>query len=518
MKAKINRILNYMKNNIYASIFVGVMAIIYIVMMFTNKPWYDELYTYYSFISRGPIYAAIHWPVPNNHVGYSVISACLNIFGNPYISLRGISCIAAIANLVLIYRLGTFLMKKCYAFVAMAIYAGANIVHMLSIQGRGYTLATTCYLIAVISGYKICIDGRKKKNYVTFIIALIAGLYILPSSVYWVVPICISNGSFLLLKKQFKILVNLFISAMIAALATICLYMTIWLAIGANLLCKDSTTAFYGLHQIKVILKAPVQSAMAGINYMLATPYIQSIDKRTAIMGMPAYFEEFFSQCYSHCGISLVIIMVFMMAYYSFYTVIQFRYNKKGLWAGQYFDGALIITLAMLLIQSVHPYKRVLSFIMVPIALGLVYVYSKWVNYSGFSEKLIKRIEYGTMILITLIVAFKMTTYDYRRPLADRENNIEEALKGVDVKGIDSIFYTDDYQKYVLKFYHNQEPTELPIEEAGYVIICREILETSYSENVWPVLMPNNMPFLKYVDDNFEDINSTDHYVVYCRK
>ena len=62
------------------------MAIYYGWRMFALDPWYDELYTYYSFISKGPVYAAIHWPVPNNHVMYSVLSAFLNIFGNPYIS------------------------------------------------------------------------------------------------------------------------------------------------------------------------------------------------------------------------------------------------------------------------------------------------------------------------------------------------------------------------------------------------------------------------------------------------
>ena len=58
------------------------MAIYYGWRMFALDPWYDELYTYYSFLSKGPVYAAIHWPVPNNHVMYSVLSAFFNIFGN----------------------------------------------------------------------------------------------------------------------------------------------------------------------------------------------------------------------------------------------------------------------------------------------------------------------------------------------------------------------------------------------------------------------------------------------------
>ena len=81
------------------------MALYYGWRMFALIPWYDELYTYYCFISKGPLYAAVHWPLPNNHVGYSVLSACLNVLGNPYIGLRGISYLCALANLYLLYKI-----------------------------------------------------------------------------------------------------------------------------------------------------------------------------------------------------------------------------------------------------------------------------------------------------------------------------------------------------------------------------------------------------------------------------
>lgn len=55
-----------LKDNLYIELVALVYAAIYLYRMFTNFPWYDELYTYYSFISKGPIYAAIHWPLPNN--------------------------------------------------------------------------------------------------------------------------------------------------------------------------------------------------------------------------------------------------------------------------------------------------------------------------------------------------------------------------------------------------------------------------------------------------------------------
>ena len=97
------------KETIIFILFFLFMAGYYAWRMFALTPWYDELYTYYYFISRGPVYAAIHWPLPNNHIGYSVLSACLGIFGNPAVALRGISYLSSLGSLILLYVIG----RKC---------------------------------------------------------------------------------------------------------------------------------------------------------------------------------------------------------------------------------------------------------------------------------------------------------------------------------------------------------------------------------------------------------------------
>ena len=87
-------------------VFLNAMAIYYGWRMFALTLWYHELYTYYYFISRGPVYAAIHWPLPNNHVGYSVLSGFLNLFGNSAISLRGISWISSLVSIGILFAIG----------------------------------------------------------------------------------------------------------------------------------------------------------------------------------------------------------------------------------------------------------------------------------------------------------------------------------------------------------------------------------------------------------------------------
>ena len=206
------------KEHIVAILLITFMGILYIYNMFANKPWYDELYTYYYFVSRGPVYAAIHWPVPNNHVGYSVLSAFLDFFGNPYLGLRGLSCIAAICNLILIYRLCLNFMNKWFSITATALYAGTFLAFRLAFQGRGYTLATTCLLVAIYAVYKIAIGQCLLRNYVFFAAALTLGLYIVPSSIYWVVPVCVTGGLYLLVQKRYRDLWHLIFSGIMDSL------------------------------------------------------------------------------------------------------------------------------------------------------------------------------------------------------------------------------------------------------------------------------------------------------------
>ena len=122
---------------IFVLLFV-FMAVYYGWRMFALTPWYDELYTYFYFISRGPVYAAIHWPLPNNHIGYSVLSACLNLFGNSYIALRGISYLSSLGSLLLLFAISRKCFERWFSLIPVFLYAGMRLVNQLSVQGRGY--------------------------------------------------------------------------------------------------------------------------------------------------------------------------------------------------------------------------------------------------------------------------------------------------------------------------------------------------------------------------------------------
>ncbi len=508
---------DYIKEHIACILLITFMGIIYIYNMFANKPWYDELYTYYYFISRGPIYAAIHWPVPNNHVGYSVLSAFLDFFGNPYIGLRGVSCIAAICNLILIYRLCLNFMNKWFSTTATALYAGAFLVFRLAFQGRGYTLATTCLLVAILAVYKVSIGQCFMRNYVLFAAALTLGLYIVPSSIYWVVPVCVTGGLYLLVQKRFKDLWHLVFSGIIAAIATTFLYLLIWLAIGANLLSKNPESMFYGISQVRIILKAPFAAAKTGIDYMLATPYIQSIDRLTCIKTMPDYFISLFGNYYDRCGLLLFILLIIVAVISIVMTIINIR-SRQGFFLHLFISCGLVIVPLMLMVQSVHPYLRVLSFWAVFLFIGIVY--SLYVFVLKLTQEKAQNILSLALAFASIIVtAASCLSSFYKSPLATRENEIAMALAELDdPHAIDNIFYTDDFQKYVIKFYYDYAPNEVyTLEGADYVITGPEFTDPGNEIPEWPVLYGYSPEMISYVKDNMKEIASTDTYTIYCK-
>ncbi len=512
------KLIKAIKKNIVAIVFIGIMSVIYIYTMFNNKPWYDELYTYYYFISRGPIYAAIHWPVPNNHVGYSVLSAIFDLFGNQYIGLRGVSCIAAILNLVLLYRFSRRFMNRFFATGVIALYAGSYLTFRLSVQGRGYTLAITCYLVTMIEIYNICTEVHKKRNYVILGLAMMYGMYILPSSVYWVIPSCITGGLYLLVKKNYDRLRNLIICALGAAGGTFLLYTVIWLAIGANLMSKDAESIFYGVDQALVVLRDPLGSFTTGIKYMLATPYIQSIDRTECIRTMYVYLKELFDNFYNYSGISIFILTVIIFVWNICQALRQLYYKRNRFMASIFVTTNLIMVPVMLMIQSVHPYKRVLSFYFIPIAFGVMHMLNNFCD-EYLSDSFKRNFGTAAMCVSVILALYCVNSEYYREPLADRENVIEDVLAKVDTSGIDKIHYTDDYQKYVLKFYHDVMPEECEeLSDANYVMIGPELRDNKYNEPVWPVLYSYHMARLNYIEDKMTEIASNDSYTIYARQ
>ena len=107
-----------------------------------------------------------------------------------------------------------------------------------------------------------------------------------------------------------------------------------------------------------------------------------------------------------------------------------------------------------------------------------------------------------------MVAVFTFTWYRPSRiQLADRENDIADVLKVMDgdPHEISSIYYTDDFQRFVLKFYYDIEPEEASFEEAEYVILSNAFLENT-EQSDWPMLIYHDSFDSDYLMENFKEV------------
>ncbi len=293
------------------------------------------------------------------------------------------------------------------------------------------------------------------------------------------------------------------------------LYALIWLAIGANLISKDPEGMYFGVHQARIVLAAPFKSLKTGMDYMFATPYIQSIKRSECIRTMPGYLKGLFDNYYSFGGITIFMTAVCLVVCSFINAFSQIFYRRSRFLGSLYVFVTLITVPAMLLIQSVQPYLRVLSFYIIPIVFGTIHIIHIYCE-SFAKGRLARRITMVTLGLSLLLGIGSLLRPYYRAPLADRENVIEGALKKMDVSAMDSVYYTDDYAKYVLKFYHDVTPEECErIEDAEYAIFCPEMYDSKYIEPQWPVLYGYHVARLKYAENRMVRIAENEGYDIY---
>lgn len=557
------------KNNRGITVLTLGFAVLYGVRMFTNKPWYDELYTYFSFISRGPFYAAIHWPLPNNHIGYSALSGFLNYLGNPTIALRGVSYICAVINVVLIYCISGRMLKGLtqeegvsvgafeahssadnmtisrrinpFQFTAILIYTCNMLVHAMSVQGRGYTLSTTCYMLSIAALLNICEAKTDEKvplrNYFMLIILMPLAIYAVPTSTFWVIPICLIGGAYLLFNRRFKELLRLVLFALLAAFIALMLYMTVWLAIGSNLLSKDASSSYFGTYQLDIIKASPYDAYRAGLSYMLASPYIQSMDRGVVIRGLYDYLWGLFNRFVLNRGrlVMLILLVIFAVSFVRLF-------KKKARFFDIYFCISIIMLPLMFVIQSVQPYLRVSSFFGAVFALGcteMVFLLSEYVskkkchtantvvskeatasNALDLHSDKYMRLSLIISAVIGVLNFMILLTPSYTGQVAGRENDIKAVLDEyyADNQSIESIFYTDDYQEYVIKFYYDEEPLKLPLGEAELVLISDTLTDKSITSTEWPMLYNSTDFDFDTLDTMYRAAYKNDTYVIYERK
>lgn len=527
-------------------LFLICMAVYYGWRMFALTPWYDELYTYYYFISRGPVYAAIHWPLPNNHVGYSVLSAVFNWTGSSAVGLRGVSYLSSLGCLLLLYWIGRRCFPKGIALLAPCLFASMNLVNQMAVQGRGYALTTFLYLSAFCGLWKIVVYGEKRlRIYILFGVSLVWSLYTLASSIYFVLPLCVTGGIALLCGKRFREFWKLVGISLISAVCTVGLYGIIWLAIGSNLLSKKEGNPYFGAGHVQIILHAPFTAAKEGIDYMLGMPYIQSVARQGYLRNLGDFIRTLFNYYFNGLAYVLIGITVIGLVLVVRRLVFQFKSRTTKLNQEQaetekvgqdtgFMEWYLLISFLMtpfiLIIQAALPYYRVFSYFGAALALMCTWLISQGIRmiHNKKAHVILKRFP----LVISLLALFIYLLPLARVPYSARESAIEKAYRAVDISHYDKIAVSDCDQEYLLKYLYgldmesdNNIRLTTAIEDADCVLLDRDLLlpegyfvTRDSVGDWWKFYVTKDTLPVEFLEEQMQAVYENDRFVFYERK
>lgn len=476
-------------------LFFCTMAVYYGYRLFVLIPWYDELYTYFYFISRGPLYAAIHWPLPNNHVGYSTLSACLGIFGCAPITLRGVSYLCSLGSLLLLYRIVRKWFAKEFALIPVFLFAGMYMINQLAVQGRGYALVTFCYLAALLSLYAIVAEKKNSKRYyILFGASLVISLWAIPSSLYMVMPVCLIGGFLLLTDRDYKRLWRLIAVSLVSALITAGLYGILWLAIGSNLLSKAPDGPFYKVGHVSIIFHAPFRALKEGIDYMLATPYIQSMTRQEFNREAGHWMKTLFGgQLFpiANLGGLLGGGMCFLLGIGLIAAAVCLVRKPKKVFLEWYFVLTAALLAIALVIQCKLPYQRVFSFLGVWSALLSGWLIQKTVALVQGDSSIIWRERAAkavkTFAYLVAGLSWALVLAD-KTPYSMRDEFLADAYRQITIEETDTIAVTDCDQEYLLLYLYGigEERVTRQIEEADIVLLDKALLGETYGYREGP--------------------------------
>ena len=450
-----------LKENIFF-VFIGVaMSIYYLYRLFMITPWYDEVYTYLSFIDKGFFYSITHWPLPNNHILFSALSTLLRPAG-VYIALRGVSYISAMGTLVVIYIFMKHIFGKGIATVGVMLYTVLNSVNTLAIQGRGYSFATFCFALSIYFVYQIIWSSEKTiKYYFLFSLSLFMGLYTLVSSVYWVMAICICGGLLLLIQKRNREFLKLIVFALLAAVMTFFAYSIVWMAIGSNNII-DNWIGYEHESHVSMILHRPFLCLVEGFKLMANNPYMQGIENRSVFLRDFIYFgrnilNSFFDVqsnllCYIFVG-----VVIYLAVLYGFRAVRQFtdKQNKdiKSIDMVVVLSGVgVLVMFLVLFVQCAYPFERVFSFmgIILVIQAGLFLYWLQCLCDKFYKKFLVSKIICGMVIVVC---ALMLLSPAYNREYSSLDYSAHDAIKQIEWEGADSYMTNDIFAKQQVEYH-----------------------------------------------------------------
>lgn len=207
---------------------------------------FDEADTYMLFSSQGPLVAATFYPLPNNHILFSIITSITSLLPvDPVYALR--LPLLPIGFLVIISMFG--FLKKHFADTAallgLSFFIAAYPLFIYSFLARGYLLLLLFYIISLYAIFELCFsNGHKKRHSYLLVLASVGGLYTIPSFLYALAGLYLFAFAVLLQQKNNAALIRLIKNGFVIGLVAAILYLPVLISVKWSLL-KPYMTPVY---------------------------------------------------------------------------------------------------------------------------------------------------------------------------------------------------------------------------------------------------------------------------------
>lgn len=214
----------------------------YLIRTITSIIYYpidfDEADTYMFFSSQGPLVAATFYPLPNNHILFSIITSITSMLPiDPVYALR--LPLLPIGLLTILSMYG--LLKKYFAeeaaLVGLSFFIAAYPLFIYSFLARGYLLLLLFYIISLYAIIELCFFAQHRKRHTYLLVfSSVAGLYTIPSFLYALAGLFLFAFAVLLLQKKNASIVRLVKKGFVIALLSTILYLPVLISVKWSLL------------------------------------------------------------------------------------------------------------------------------------------------------------------------------------------------------------------------------------------------------------------------------------------
>lgn len=182
-------------------IFIGFCARFYLA--YTRPVFFDEAYTYMNFTKKGFWGALTYYPLPNNHVLYSLCTCLFDLLPlHSILKIRGMSLLVCSFAGALLFLTCSKLWSPKTGLISLLLFQSIYPSLLYGYQARGYSMLLLFFVIGFYAVVQILkLETPPNKYWVYFGLSGLLGVFAVPTYLYAHATLWVYLGGYVMFKK-----------------------------------------------------------------------------------------------------------------------------------------------------------------------------------------------------------------------------------------------------------------------------------------------------------------------------